>query len=242
MDEHDWLAERFEEHRTHLRAVAYRMLGSLSEADDAVQEAWLRLSRSDTSGVENLGGWLTTVVARVCLDMLRSRKSRREEPLGARRARAGREPPGAEPTPSTRRCWPTRSVSRCWWCSRRWPPPSGSRSCCTTCSPCPSTRSRPSSGARRPRPGSSPAAPAAGCRERPRRPTPIWPASERWSMPSWPPRAAVTSTRCSRCSTRTWCCAPTPRRCGWRAGRGARRGGGGRHLLRPGPGRAGRRS
>ena len=79
----EWLAERFEAHRTHLRAVAYRMLGSLNEADDAVQEAWLRLDRSDTSGVENLGGWLTTVVARVCLDMLRSRKSRREEPLDA---------------------------------------------------------------------------------------------------------------------------------------------------------------
>jgi len=83
MDGHDWLAERFEENRAHLGAVAYRMLGSLSEADDAVQESWLRLSRSDTSGVENLGGWLTTVVARVCLDMLRSRQSRREEPLGA---------------------------------------------------------------------------------------------------------------------------------------------------------------
>ena len=82
MDQQDWLADRFEENRTHLRAVAYRMLGSLSEADDAVQESWLRLSRSGTSGVENLGGWLTTVVARVCLDMLRSRKSRREEPLG----------------------------------------------------------------------------------------------------------------------------------------------------------------
>ncbi|HYT71091.1 MAG TPA: sigma-70 family RNA polymerase sigma factor [Gemmatimonadales bacterium] len=83
MDERDWLAERFEESRTHLRAVAYRMLGSRSEADDAVQEAWLRLSRSGTSGVENLGGWLRTVVARVCLDILRSRKARREEPLGA---------------------------------------------------------------------------------------------------------------------------------------------------------------
>src|SRR5713101_1110628 len=82
MDELAWLAERFEEHRTHLLAVAYRMLGSPSEADDAVQEAWLRLSRSDTSGVENLGGWLTTVVARVCLDLLRSRAARREEPLG----------------------------------------------------------------------------------------------------------------------------------------------------------------
>ena len=83
MDEHDWLAEQFEAERPHLRAVAYRMLGSLSEADDAVQESWLHLSRSDTSGVENLGGWLTTVVARICLDMLRSRNSRREEPLEA---------------------------------------------------------------------------------------------------------------------------------------------------------------
>src|SRR3954464_4604548 len=83
MDKHDWLAEQFETSRNHLRAVAYRMLGSLSEADDAVQESWLRLSRSDTSGVENLGGWLTTVVARVCLDMLRSRSSRREERLDA---------------------------------------------------------------------------------------------------------------------------------------------------------------
>jgi RNA polymerase sigma factor (sigma-70 family) len=83
MDERDLLAERFETHRAHLRAVAYRMLGSLSEADDAVQEAWLRLSRSDPGGVENMGGWLTTVVARVCLNMLQSRKSRREEPLGS---------------------------------------------------------------------------------------------------------------------------------------------------------------
>ncbi len=81
MDDHEWLAERFEHHRTHLRAVAYRMLGSPSEADDAVQEAWLRLSRSETRSIENLGGWLTTVVGRVCLDMLRSRRSRREEPL-----------------------------------------------------------------------------------------------------------------------------------------------------------------
>ena len=81
MDEPDYLAERFEEHRAHLRAVAYRMLGSLSEVDDAVQEAWLRLSRTEATGIDNLGGWLTTVVARVCLDMLRSRTSRREEPL-----------------------------------------------------------------------------------------------------------------------------------------------------------------
>jgi RNA polymerase sigma factor (sigma-70 family) len=83
MHENDWLAERFEENRGHLRAVAYRMLGSLNEADDAVQEAWLRLSHSDASTIENLGGWLTTVVAHVCLDMLRSRTSRREEALDA---------------------------------------------------------------------------------------------------------------------------------------------------------------
>jgi RNA polymerase sigma-70 factor (ECF subfamily) len=82
LDQSNFLGEKFEANRTHLRAVAYRMLGSTSEVDDAVQETWLRLSRSDTSAVENLGGWLTTVVARVCLDMLRARKSRREEPMG----------------------------------------------------------------------------------------------------------------------------------------------------------------
>lgn len=81
MDERDWLAEQFDEHRARLRAVAYRMLGSIADADDAVQEAWLRASRADTSDVENLAAWLTTVVSRVCLNMLRSRESRREDPL-----------------------------------------------------------------------------------------------------------------------------------------------------------------
>src|SRR3954468_16371766 len=81
MDEREFLTEQFEEHRPHLRAVAYRMLGSTAEADDAVQEAWLRLNRSDAGEIDNLGGWLTTVVARVCLNMLRSRQTRREEPL-----------------------------------------------------------------------------------------------------------------------------------------------------------------
>jgi RNA polymerase sigma-70 factor (ECF subfamily) len=85
MDEREWLVGRFEEHRTYLRAVAYRMLGSLSDADDAVQEAWLRLSRSDASEIENMRAWLTTVVARLSLSMLRSRRTRREQPLdGAR--------------------------------------------------------------------------------------------------------------------------------------------------------------
>jgi RNA polymerase sigma factor (sigma-70 family) len=81
--EDQWLAEKFEAHRGHLTGVAYRMLGSASEADDAVQEAWFKLSRADTSSIDNLGGWLTTVVARVCLDMLRSRSAKREEPLSA---------------------------------------------------------------------------------------------------------------------------------------------------------------
>ncbi|HZU42471.1 MAG TPA: sigma-70 family RNA polymerase sigma factor [Terriglobales bacterium] len=91
MSEHEFLAAQFEEQRGHLRAVAYRMLGSASEADDAVQETWLRLSRSDSKAIENLGGWLTTVVARVCLDVLRSRASRREETL---------DEPSAPPTPT----------------------------------------------------------------------------------------------------------------------------------------------
>jgi RNA polymerase sigma factor (sigma-70 family) len=82
MEESDYLAQQFESHHDHLRAVAYRMLGSVSEADDALQESWLRVNRSDASEIENLGGWLTTIVSRVCLDILRSRKARREEPLG----------------------------------------------------------------------------------------------------------------------------------------------------------------
>jgi RNA polymerase sigma factor (sigma-70 family) len=99
MTDRDWLAERFEDDRGRLRGVAYRMLGSLSEAEDAVQEAWLRLSRANADAVENLGGWLTTVVARVCLDMLRSRKSRREEPLDVRMAEtsSGGGAPAADP-------------------------------------------------------------------------------------------------------------------------------------------------
>ena len=141
MDNSEWLADRFEEQRPHLRAVAYRMLGSLAEADDAVQDAWLRASRAGAGGIENLGGWLTTVVARVCLNMLRSRNTRREESLEALPdpvvSREG------DPPPRRRRCWPTRSAWRSRWCWTRSPPPSGWRSCCTTCSACRSTRSRP---------------------------------------------------------------------------------------------------
>jgi RNA polymerase sigma factor (sigma-70 family) len=112
MDEREFLAQHFEEHRTRLRAVAYRMLGSLSEADDAVQETWLRLNRIGADEVENLDGWLTTVVARVSLNMLRSRRSRREEPLEVRMP----EPivdRAAAPIPSMRRSWPIPSAWRC---------------------------------------------------------------------------------------------------------------------------------
>jgi RNA polymerase sigma factor (sigma-70 family) len=98
MSEQDWLAERFEAHRPRLRAVAYRLLGSRDEVDDALQGAWLRLSRADTSGVENLGGWLTTLVARECLDLLRARTSRREQPLGVHLPEpVARDADGADP-------------------------------------------------------------------------------------------------------------------------------------------------
>src|SRR5713101_9316814 len=96
MDENEWLADRFEEHRAHLRAVAYRMLGSLTDADDAVQDTWLRLSRAGASEVENLGAWLTTIVARVCLNILRARNVRREEPLGVHLPDPVIRPPGEE--------------------------------------------------------------------------------------------------------------------------------------------------
>jgi len=129
MDDQEWLADRFEEHRTHLRSLAYRMLVSLTEADDAVQDAWLRLSRSGAGEIENLGGWLTTVVARVCLNMLRARTTRREESL-------------PDPVvslegsflPRTRRRSPTLSGLRSSSCSTPSRPTSAWRSCSTTCS------------------------------------------------------------------------------------------------------------
>jgi RNA polymerase sigma-70 factor, ECF subfamily len=112
MSELEVLATQFVANRDRLRCVAYRMLGSLSDADDAVQEAWLRLSRPGGEIVENLGGWLTTVVARISLDMLRARKIRDEKPMPAAKA--------TQPTRAAKRksCWPTQWVSRCWWYSR----------------------------------------------------------------------------------------------------------------------------
>ena len=169
------LADQFEEHRTHLKAVGYRLLGSLPDAEDAVQEAWLRLSRSNAGEIENLGGWLTTVVSRICLDMLRSREARSEERLdthlpdpivtgaggivtgaGGMVTGAGGSCPEDEAIRPTRWAWP------CRWCSTGSSPPSGLPSCCTTCSAFPS-RTLPSLPDAPPtRSVSSPAAPAAG--------------------------------------------------------------------------------
>ena len=130
------LVEAFEQTRGHLRGVAYRMLGSLSEADDAVQEAWLRLNRADVSEVENLRGWLTTVVAHVCLDMMRSRKSRREESM---------ESQGADPVAhAASAADPEQETLLAEW--TRWHPRNGWRLCCTTCSICRLTRLRRLSG------------------------------------------------------------------------------------------------
>ena len=162
MNERDYLADRFEEHRTHLRAVAYRMLGSLSEVDDAVQEAWLRLSRADATGIDNLGGWLTTVVARVCLDMLRSRRSRREEPF---------TPDAPEPVATaTRGSSPEHEALLADSVGLtllvvldRLTPANASPSCCTTCSPCRSRRSRRLSAVPQRRRGTSRAARGAAC-------------------------------------------------------------------------------
>jgi RNA polymerase sigma factor (sigma-70 family) len=118
MDERDWLAERFQEHRPRLRAVAYRMLGSTNEADDAVQEAWIRFSRSNAGKIDNLEAWLVTVVGRVALNMLRARNTRREQPLDMRVPDLIIDPVDGT-DPNTRRCSPTRSAWRFWSCSRR---------------------------------------------------------------------------------------------------------------------------
>ena len=177
MTDSDWLAGAFEEHRDHLRAVAYRLLGSMSDADDAVQDTWLRVTSANASEVENLGGWLTTVVARVSLNMLRSRRRRPEQPVGdswpapARRLPGMARRPGRRGGPAaphrwairrTRPCSRTRSASPCWSCWTRSPPPNGSRSSCTTCSTCRSPRWRTCSAAPRTPRGSSRAGPGAG--------------------------------------------------------------------------------
>ena len=185
MHDDDWLAERFEEHRARLTAVAYRMLGSRSEADDAVQEAWLRLSRTTPTRSRTSARWLTTVVVAGLPEHAAGAA------LAARRCRSSAElpepAPARRPIRSRRRCSPTRSGSRCWSCSTRSAPRSASRSCCTTCSPCRSTRSRRSSAATRRRPASSRAAPGAASRATPRPRTRPACARRGWSTRSSPP-------------------------------------------------------
>src|SRR5438034_4316439 len=141
MDEHEWLAEQFEANHTHLQAVAYRLLGDLSEADDAVQEAWLHLSRSDISSVRNLGGW-DDHGRRADLPRYAARANRGASSPWKRLCLSQSRAVRAGPTLSTKRCWSTRSVWRCSSCSTRSLLPSASRSCCTTSSACPSTRLR----------------------------------------------------------------------------------------------------
>jgi RNA polymerase sigma-70 factor (ECF subfamily) len=147
VNEQERLAEQFEPHRGRLRAVAARLLGSAAEADDAVQETWLRLARADARDIENLGGWLTTVVSRVCLDQLRARGSRR---AALERAAVASADAGGDVEPEDEAVLVDAvGAARCSSSSTHSVPRSGSRSCSTTCSPSRSTRSRRSSGARR---------------------------------------------------------------------------------------------
>ena len=208
MDEREWLAGRFEEDRNRLRAVAYRMLGSLSEADDAVQEAWLRLNRTDTSDVENLDAWLTTVVARISLNMLRSRNARREEPIGVQMPDpiVGR----ADGTDPEHEALLADSVGLALLVVLE------------TLSPAerlafvlhdmfavPFDEIAPIVGRSPRRHANSPAARAAASGAGTRFPTPTSARSAKSSTRSSRPRGTATSTRSSPCSIRTSCCEPT---------------------------------
>ena len=212
MAESDWLAEGFERNRTRLRAVAYRMLGSFAEADDAVQEAWLRLSRSDASGVDNLAGWLTTIVARVCLNVLRSRHTRREELMGVH-----------VPDPVVSRTDGTSPEDEALLADsvglalqvvlETLAPAERLAFVLHDMFDLPFDEIAPMVGRSPATAGSSPAGPGAGCAEPTSRPpTPTSPVSGRWSTRSSPRRTMVTSMRWSRSSTQMSCCGPTGER------------------------------
>ena len=221
MHDDDWLTAEFEASRPRLHALAYRMLGSHAEADDAVQETWLRLRRNDPDEIRNVGGLLTTVVGRVCLDRLRARRARPEDPVDdlTTGGRARRRP--GPPTRSTKRCSPSPWAPRSWWCSIGSGRRSGWRSCCTTCSACRSTTSPRSSAAAPTRRVNSRAGLVADCRGA--RPTVVSTScvNATSSTRSSARRAAVTSTRSCSCSIPTSSCCPTPPRSRW--GRCARR-------------------
>ncbi len=214
MAEHTWLAERFETNRVQMQAVAYRMLGSQSEAEDAVQEAWFRLVRSDTTDIANLGGWLTTVVGRICLDTLRTRGSRREEPLDVHEVEQlmSRDTEGNPEhealladsvglallvvldtlTPAERLAFVLHDVFAVPFDAIA---PSVERS--------PAAR------------GSWRAAHVSGSAAQPPLPLSTSPSKGLLSRPFWRPHAKGTSRRCSRCSIPMSCCAPTTQRWRW---------------------------
>lgn len=217
MDERDFLterflAERFEEHRAHLKAVAYRMLGSLTEADDAVQEVWLRLARSDSGGIGNLGGWLTTVVGRICLDMLRSRTQRGETSLEARLPDPVVSGQAADPE---HEALVADSVGLALLVVlESLTPPERLAFVLHDMFGMPFDEIGPIIDRTRSRPASSPAAPAVVSRAPPPNPTATRSPSAVSSTRSSPPRATATSTPWCRSSTPMWCCAPTAaRRC-----------------------------
>ncbi len=182
MDERDWLAERFEEHRERLKAVAYRMLGSPSEADDAIQEAWMRFSRADTSDVENLGSWLTTVVSRVCLNTLQSRRSRPEVALFDEAIEPIVASPGAEPEAEA--LLGDSLGLALMVVLDKLTPPNGSPLCSTTSSQCRTRRSPRSSTGAPKLLASWPAGPGAGCRGKGRRRPATGGANRSWSTRS----------------------------------------------------------
>ena len=204
MDEKDMLAERFEAYRPRLRAVAFQALGSPSEADDAVQETWLRLSRARPGAIENLGGWLTTVVARMCLNML---AARRDEPVGVHLPESAAGPDNGGP--EARRCWPTPSALRSWSSFTRWRPPNGSPFVLHDIFAVPFDDIAAIFGRSPAEPVSWPAAPGAGSRAALQTRALTWPGREQSLTRSSPPPATGTSTHCWKPSIQTPSCAPT---------------------------------
>ena len=190
MDEDDKLARRFEASRPRLRAMAYRMLGSLSDADDAIQEGWLRAAGADSDDVANLEGWFTTIVARVCLDMLRSRKSRREEPLDPDDAVVA----GFEQGPEQEAMLANSVGLAMLVVLDKLPPAERVAFVLHDTFGLPFGEIAAITGRRRPRPASWPAGPGAGSRVRSSRAR-GWPGSGRWPGRSWPRRAAATWAR-----------------------------------------------
>ncbi len=206
------LAQRFDADRQHLRAVAFRLLGSIADADDAVQSAWLKASRADFDSIgdiANLTGWFTTITAHEAFDQLRVRKRRAEQPLADARSNSTGWRPRRQPRRTRMRCWLTRSAAPCWSCWTASHPRSVSRSSCTTFSPCPSMRSATCwTGRRRPR-RNWPVGPDRDCTTtRPPNPAASPSTSRSWK-PFWRPPAAAISPVCSSCWLPAWCAGST---------------------------------